>query len=332
MWAEEFLKEHHFEVRGKSADSHDKNESAKSQDKSERANGQDRSDSAKYQNHNVSSDYNVSSNFHANLNDNKDCNKIRILDAACGSGAIAAAMANKFPKAEVYACDLSQKALEISAKNFRISNCHNAKAFECDLLSDGAVQMILRHIFNEGHIRHEGHEKHERNEGHEKHERNEGHEGHEKHERNEGHEGQEGQEGQEAHEGFDNNLNLENYIDNVERASTSLTDKPGLDMIISNPPYVTNRERSQMRPNVLDYEPAEALFVPDEDPLLFYKALERLARELLAPGGAIFMEINEQLPEETAALFNEPFFSDVEVRKDFNDKPRMIKALKSSRL
>jgi release factor glutamine methyltransferase len=84
-----------------------------------------------------------------------------------------------------------------------------------------------------------------------------------------------------------------------------------------------------MRPNVLDYEPAEALFVPDQDPLLFYKALERLARELLAPGGAIFMEINEQFQEETAALFCEPCFSYVEVRKDFNDKLRMLKVVRN---
>ena len=180
--------------------------------------------------------------------------KIRILDAACGSGAIAAAIANKFPKAEVYACDLSRKALEISAKNFKNNNCLNAKAFECDLLSGDAIQMISRQI--------------------------------------------------------------------------SLTDNPDLDMIISNPPYVTNKERSQMRPNVLGYEPAEALFVPDQDPLLFYKALERLARELLAPGGAIFMEINEQFATETSSLFKGPYFTLNEIRKDFNDKPRMVKAVK----
>lgn len=260
MWAEKFLKEHHFMVQGESATSQEKNERVKHQ------------------------------NRNANSNNNKYGKNIRILDAACGSGAIAAAMANKFPKAQVYACDLSQKALEISAKNFRISNCHNAKAFECDLLSNGAVQMILRHIFNEGHERHERHE---------------------------------------AHESLNNNLNLENYIDNFERVSTSLIDKHGLDVIISNPPYVTNQERLKMRPNVLDYEPTEALFVPDEDPLIFYKALERLARELLVPGGAVFMEINEQFFEETAALFNEPYFADLEVRRDFNDKPRMIKAIRS---
>ncbi|MDD2420139.1 MAG: peptide chain release factor N(5)-glutamine methyltransferase [Bacteroidales bacterium] len=183
--------------------------------------------------------------------------KIRILDAACGSGAIAAAIANKFPHAEVYACDLSRKALEISAKNFKSNNCFNAKVFECDLLSGDAIQMICDFI------------------------------------------------------GMDNRMN-----DGI------------LDMIISNPPYVTNKERSQMRPNVLDYEPAEALFVPDKDPLLFYRALERLARVLLAPGGAILMEINEQFATETSSLFQEPYFTLNEIRKDFNDKPRMVKAVK----
>ncbi|NCB19669.1 MAG: hypothetical protein EOM61_08630 [Bacteroidia bacterium] len=91
---------------------------------------------------------------------------------------------------------------------------------------------------------------------------------------------------------------------------------------------MTNKERSQMRPNVLDYEPAEALFVPDQDPLLFYKALERLAREILAPGGAILMEINEQFATETSSLFKGPYFTLNGIRKDFNDKPRMVKAIK----
>ena len=78
---------------------------------------------------------------------------------------------------------------------------------------------------------------------------------------------------------------------------------PKFDLIVSNPPYVRESERAAMRPNVLDYEPAEALFVPDDDPLRFYAAIRRWADTLLAPGGEIWLEINEALGPETAALF-----------------------------
>ena len=78
---------------------------------------------------------------------------------------------------------------------------------------------------------------------------------------------------------------------------------PKFDLIVSNPPYVRESERALMRPNVLDHEPAEALFVPDDDPLRFYAAIRRWADTLLAPGGEIWLEINEALGPETAALF-----------------------------
>ncbi len=78
---------------------------------------------------------------------------------------------------------------------------------------------------------------------------------------------------------------------------------PQFDLIVSNPPYVRDSERAMMRPNVLDYEPAEALFVPDDDPLRFYAAIRRWADALLVPGGEIWLEINESLGPQTAALF-----------------------------
>ncbi|MFA7136129.1 MAG: hypothetical protein WC125_09775, partial [Bacteroidales bacterium] len=112
--------------------------------------------------------------------------------------------------------------------------------------------------------------------------------------------------------------------------TTDLEPKEHIDIIVSNPPYVTELEKLQMRPNVLEYEPNEALFVPDTNPLLFYKALRDLALELLLPGGAIFMEINEQFSCETAALFSDEHFSKVEIRKDILDKPRMVMAVKTS--
>ena len=78
---------------------------------------------------------------------------------------------------------------------------------------------------------------------------------------------------------------------------------PKFDVIVSNPPYICEAERASMRPNVLGFEPAEALFVPDDDPLLFYRAIARWAEALLRPDGHLYLEINERFGPETAALF-----------------------------
>lgn len=78
---------------------------------------------------------------------------------------------------------------------------------------------------------------------------------------------------------------------------------PEFDVIVSNPPYVCESERVLMRPNVKDFEPAEALFVPDDDPLRFYAAIARWAEALLRPDGHLYLEINERFGPEVAALF-----------------------------
>ena len=78
---------------------------------------------------------------------------------------------------------------------------------------------------------------------------------------------------------------------------------PKFDVIVSNPPYICNSERAAMRPNVLDFEPAEALFVPDDDPLRFYRAIVRWADALLRPDGHLYLEINERFGSDVAALF-----------------------------
>jgi release factor glutamine methyltransferase len=104
---------------------------------------------------------------------------------------------------------------------------------------------------------------------------------------------------------------------------------PGsLDVLLSNPPYVRDSERAQMRENVLAWEPATALFVPDADPLIFYKRLAELAAVLLRPGGAVYLEINEALGAETAALFPAPGFADVRVVSDFFGRVRFVRATK----
>lgn len=98
------------------------------------------------------------------------------------------------------------------------------------------------------------------------------------------------------------------------------------DVIMSNPPYVCRSERAGMHRNVLDYEPHEALFVDDTDPLVFYRAIARFAAEHLAPGGAVYVEINRRFGRETADVFSAAGFASVELRNDSADNPRMIKA------
>lgn len=96
------------------------------------------------------------------------------------------------------------------------------------------------------------------------------------------------------------------------------------DLILSNPPYIMEKERVDMRKNVLDYEPSLALFVPDDDPLVFYRAIVHWAKRFLSPSGCGIVEINETLGEETAELFRENGFPSVSVLQDFFDKNRFI--------
>ena len=144
---------------------------------------------------------------------------LNILDLCTGSGCIAYALADAFPEAQVFACDLSEAALAIACKQrIRLPGARPV-FFQADVLQAPPAGL------------------------------------------------------------------------------------PKFDLIVSNPPYVRESERALMRPNVLDHEPAEALFVPDDDPLRFYAAIRRWADTLLAPGGEIWLEINESLGPETAALF-----------------------------
>lgn len=97
------------------------------------------------------------------------------------------------------------------------------------------------------------------------------------------------------------------------------------DLIVSNPPYVLERERAQMRRNVLEHEPALALFVPDDDPLRFYRAVARWAQRFLRPGGAGVVEINETLGPETAAVFRDAGLKNVQNVPDFYEKIRFVR-------
>ena len=101
-----------------------------------------------------------------------------------------------------------------------------------------------------------------------------------------------------------------------------------LDIVVSNPPYIAAREKEQMQPNVVKFEPHLALFVPENDPLIFYKALAVKAAKALRPSGMLCVEINERFGKEVSALFVEAGFNRVSVVKDLNGKDRIVKGFK----
>ncbi|EAQ49341.1 peptide chain release factor N(5)-glutamine methyltransferase [Leeuwenhoekiella blandensis] len=98
------------------------------------------------------------------------------------------------------------------------------------------------------------------------------------------------------------------------------------DVIVSNPPYVRDLEKVEIKANVLNYEPHLALFVEDQNALIFYKKIAELAIQALQPNGILYFEINQYLSVETVGLLKNIGFSQVELRDDFAGKPRMIKA------
>ncbi len=102
---------------------------------------------------------------------------------------------------------------------------------------------------------------------------------------------------------------------------------PKFEIIISNPPYVTLRDKTQMHKNVIDFEPHTALFVPEDDPLVFYKAIADFAIKNLAPNGLLFFEINESFGEETIKLLADKGFKNKELRKDMSGRDRMIRCM-----
>ena len=102
-------------------------------------------------------------------------------------------------------------------------------------------------------------------------------------------------------------------------------DKERWDVIVSNPPYICDRERADMSDNVLSYEPELALFVPDSDPLLFYRAIARYASKALKPDGRLLFETNTAYAHEVAQAMADEGFTAIEVRNDCFGKPRMVK-------
>ena len=100
------------------------------------------------------------------------------------------------------------------------------------------------------------------------------------------------------------------------------------DVVVSNPPYICERERGAMARNVLDYEPDTALFVPDNDPLLFYRAIAEYAAKALKRGGTLYFELNPLHDDEVKRMLYEQHFSAIESRHDMFGKERFIKAIR----
>jgi len=98
---------------------------------------------------------------------------------------------------------------------------------------------------------------------------------------------------------------------------------PSFDIIVSNPPYVPEKDKEQMQPNVLQYEPATALFVPDNDPLIFYNAIAAFGKTHLNKNGIIYTEIHENLGEAAIAVFQSACYT-AELKKDMQQKDRML--------
>ncbi|QEM10406.1 peptide chain release factor N(5)-glutamine methyltransferase [Mucilaginibacter rubeus] len=101
---------------------------------------------------------------------------------------------------------------------------------------------------------------------------------------------------------------------------------PKFNIIVSNPPYVTLEDKKQMHTNVTDFEPHTALFVPEHDPLLFYRAIADFTLSNLMAEGLLYFEINENLGDETVALLADKGFKNIELRKDMSGRDRMVKA------
>jgi release factor glutamine methyltransferase len=173
---------------------------------------------------------------------------LKILDIGTGSGCIAISLAKNLPNAQVFAIDVSEKALVLAKENAKV-NAVVVNFIKTDIL----------------------------------------------------------------------------IIDDLNQLPTSNYQLPThFDIIVSNPPYVRNLEKAEIKPNVLEFEPHLALFVDDNDALLFYRKIAQLAKKNLSENGQLYFEINQYLGKETFELFESLGFKNIELRKDIYGNDRMI--------
>lgn len=126
---------------------------------------------------------------------------------------------------------------------------------------------------------------------------------------------------------FSNQLEVDFFQEDILNPQHS--DEPSWDVIVSNPPYIPMREKELMSSHVLDYEPHSALFVEDDDPLIFYRKIGEYALQNLKPSGWLFFELNEFHADATRELIQKLGFQQVEVVLDLMEKPRMLQAQKA---
>jgi release factor glutamine methyltransferase len=174
--------------------------------------------------------------------------KLKVLDIGTGSGCIAISLAKHLPTSEVYAIDVSEKALAVAKKNSELNDV-KVNYINVDILKINDLKELATH--------------------------------------------------------------------NPQLATQ-------FDVIVSNPPYVRNLEKDEIKPNVLEYEPHLALFVDDIDPLLFYRKIAELANKNLNPNGKLYFEINQYLGNETIKLLEDFGFRNVELKKDIYGNDRII--------
>ena len=110
--------------------------------------------------------------------------------------------------------------------------------------------------------------------------------------------------------------------------TSNLSPLTSYNIIVSNPPYICEEEKAEMERNVLEHEPELALFVPDDDPLLFYRRIAELGLSLLKENGLLFFEINRRFGEEVVKMLQEKGYREVELRQDMFGNDRMVKAIK----
>ena len=122
-----------------------------------------------------------------------------------------------------------------------------------------------------------------------------------------------------------NNVNVRFVLDDILSPKSPELLENKYDVIVSNPPYVCESEKAEMRANVLDYEPSSALFVSDNDPLVFYRKILEYAQKALKPKGEIWFEINEKFGEEMTKLCNKMGRKQTEIIKDFKERDRVMK-------
>ena len=126
-----------------------------------------------------------------------------------------------------------------------------------------------------------------------------------------------------------NNLSVDFFIaDVLDLNSEFWKNVDSVDLIVSNPPYITQNEKAFMNPNVLDYEPHLALFVPNDSPIIFYERIARLALQKLNQNGFLFFELNPDFADQVIEMLKILGFSNIELKNDLQGKKRMLKAQK----